>query len=482
MSDNSENKFSRREVLRLLGLTAAGALLSACGDTGQTNATPTTGTAAGATPTTGAAAGTTATTAGAAAGAAATEAPGAAATAAAASGEIIIWDRAGDLFQVLDAAIPAFNKRYPHIKVTHQPVDVGAKLPSTLATGVNVPDGSFIEDNNLGPINEHLYDITDWIQPYVNDLVTYKVRVNTWNGKIKGIPYDVDPGLLYYRADILDQNGIKIEDIKTYDDLLTAAKTLKGKNPNLKPIHIENDQGTIPLWISMFLNQQGVSYLDEKGNLTLDNPEFRNVTTWLKAVVDAGVASRTALFSPDDIAADDKDVQIFVPYAIWYNYGIGNLLKTSKGKWRATRLPAWKAGGSTAASMGGSSFVIPAKGKNPQLAWLFYEYMMLNPEGYKAAFGANKIYATGIDTLLPSYKPAYSSQLMGNPAGLGGQNLWELATSVAADIPQNFYFPVWYNQLPPILGANIQKLYDGKLSPEDAVKQSASDIKAKLMR
>src|SRR5689334_526098 len=138
MSDNSENKFSRREVLRLLGLTAAGALLSACGDTGQTNATPTTGTAAGATPTTGAAAGTTATTAGAAAGAAATEAPGAAATAAAASGEIIIWDRAGDLFQVLDAAIPAFNKRYPHIKVTHQPVDVGAKLPSTLATGVNV--------------------------------------------------------------------------------------------------------------------------------------------------------------------------------------------------------------------------------------------------------------------------------------------------------------------------------------------------------
>jgi hypothetical protein len=53
---------------------------------------------------------------------------------------------------------------------------------------------------------------------------------------------------------------------------------------------------------------------------------------------------------------------------------------------------------------------------------------------------------------------------------------------VAADIPQNFYFPVWYNQLPPILGANIQKLYDGKLSPEDAVKQSASDIKAKLMR
>src|SRR5207249_4909871 len=94
---------------------------------------------------------------------------------------------------------------------------------------------------------------------------------NTWNRKIKGIPYDVDPGLLYYRADILDANGIKIEDIKTYDDLLTAAKTLKGKNPNMKPIHLENDQGVIALWMSMFLNQQGAGYLD--GRIVLRHPD-----------------------------------------------------------------------------------------------------------------------------------------------------------------------------------------------------------------
>src|SRR5437870_5856944 len=116
MSDSPDNQLSRREVLRLLGLTAAGALLAACGDTGQTNATPTTGAPAAATPTTGAAAATptaaaaaaTPTGAAMAAEATITPVPGAVATAAAASGEIIIWDRAGDLFQVLDAAIPAF--------------------------------------------------------------------------------------------------------------------------------------------------------------------------------------------------------------------------------------------------------------------------------------------------------------------------------------------------------------------------------------
>jgi lactose/L-arabinose transport system substrate-binding protein len=288
--------------------------------------------------------------------------------------------------------------------------------------------------------------------------------------------------LLYYRPDILDKHGVKIDSIATYDDMIEAAKTLKGKDAKLKPIRIENTPGLIILWVAMMANQQGSSYVDAQGNLLTDTEPFLNIMKFLKRTVDEGVASRQDLGTPGDIAASDTDVQVFAPYAIWFNYFIGNLFKESKGKWNATRLPAWKAGGVRAASMGGSSFVIPQKAKNPQLAWLFYEYVMLSEPGYKAAFGKNAIYAGGIDTLLPSYKPAFGSQLMSNPAGLGGQNLWELATSVAQDIPDSFYFPTWYGQLPDIVGANVQRLYDGQLTPEDAVKKITDEIKSKLMR
>src|SRR5207302_274729 len=61
-------------------------------------------------------------------------------------GTILIWDRAGDLFQVFGFVIAAFNKKYPRITVKHVAVDVDAKLPATLATGVGVPDGAFYED------------------------------------------------------------------------------------------------------------------------------------------------------------------------------------------------------------------------------------------------------------------------------------------------------------------------------------------------
>ena len=35
-------------------------------------------------------------------------------------GEILIWDPPGDLFQVAEAAIPAFNTKYPDIVVRHE--------------------------------------------------------------------------------------------------------------------------------------------------------------------------------------------------------------------------------------------------------------------------------------------------------------------------------------------------------------------------
>lgn len=458
MADRIDAAISRRELLRLIGIGVGGAVVAACVPTALSpspfsSASQTAAGSAGASP-------------------AVTPVP---------NGEILIWDRAGDLFQVAESAIPAFNKKYPQIKVKHQAVET-SKLAPALTTGVGVPDGAFIEDDGLGPLEDKLTDLTAWIQPYVKDLVPYKVRAASRDGKVVGIPYDVDPGLLYYRDDILTKNGLSIDSVATYDDLITLAGQLKSKDSKLKPIRIENTPILIVLWTGMFANQQGGSYIDANGELTIENDKFLNILKFYKRVVDEGLASRQDVFSPGDIAANDKDVQVLIPYAIWYNYGIENLFKESKGKFKAMQLPAWQAGGTRAASMGGSSFIIPAKAKNAQLAWLYYEFMMFSEEGYKAYYGPSKIYPGGIDTLLPAYKPAYASQLMQPPAGLGGQDLWSLATKVAAEIPDTYYYPTWYGQMADILGANVQRMYDGKLTPEDCLQKSAADIRSKLMR
>ncbi len=398
------------------------------------------------------------------------------------SGTITIWDRSGDLFQVFDATIATFNKKYPNIKVKHVAVDVDAKLPSTLNTGVNVPDGSFYEDNNLPILSSHYYDVTDWIQPYARDIVPFKLRVNTHNGRVYGIPWDLDPGLLYYREDMLKDAGVDPASIATYDDLITAAHTIQQKfGPNVKPIHLEQDPGLTQLWVEMFANQQGTSMVDEQGKLQITSAPYLNIMRFLKRVRDENIGTREVYFSPGDIAAIENNQVAFYPWAVWAVYGADLLFKKTKGKWRAMPLPAWTKGGARGAVMGGSSFIIPKKAKNPHLAWLYYEHLVFSPEGYRAVYGPNKIYPGGINTSLPSYNPALQKQLYQNSEGLGGQNLWEVATGTVKEIPGTFTYATWYNQAVTYFGTNVQRMLDGQMTPEQVLQQSANDIQTKLI-
>ncbi len=397
-------------------------------------------------------------------------------------GTITIWDRAGDLFQVFQATIPAFNKKYPGITVNHVAVDVDAKLPTTLATGVNVPDGSFYEDANLPVQAGHFYDLTDLMKPYVSKIVPFKVQVNTQNGRILGIPWDLDPGLLYYREDLLHKAGVDPTSITTYDELFTVAQTLQKKlGASVKPLHIEQDPGLAQLWVEMFANQQGVSMVDAHGKLTLDSAPYLKIMQWLKRVNDAGLGTRAVYYSPGDLKAIEAGQVALYPWAIWFSYGPQFLFKKTKGLWRSMPLPAWTTGGARGAVMGGSSFIIPNKAKNPHLAWLWYEHLVFSREGYRAVYGPNKIYPGGLSTSLPSYTPALSEQLFQNPAGLGGQDLWKVATGTVKQIPGTYYYPTWYNQAIPYFGANIQRLLDGKLTPQQVLTQSARDIQTKLI-
>jgi len=397
-------------------------------------------------------------------------------------GTITIWDRSGDLYQVFGFVIPSFNKKYPRITVKHVAVDVDAKLPTTLTTGVNVPDGAFYEDVNIPIQAAHLYDITQWIQPYTKDLVPFKLQVNTQHGRILGIPWDLDPALLYYNEDMLHKAGVDPMSITTYDELLTAAQTIQRKlGKQVKPIHIEQDPNFTVLQGEMYANQQGTSMIDAHRTLQIDTAPYLRFVTWQKRVLDEGVGTHAVYTGPGEIKAMEAGQVAFFPWAIWFSYVPTFLLKKTKGLWRAMPLPAWTKGGGGGASMGGSSFIIPQKAKNPYLAWLWYEYLNFNPVGYRAQFGPSKLYPGGLNTVLPSYKTTLAHQLFKNVPSLGGQNLSEMAVSTVKDIPGNYYYPTWYNQAVPYYGANIQRVLAGQMTPKQALAQAAHDIQTKLI-
>ncbi|WP_166979384.1 ABC transporter substrate-binding protein [Paramicrobacterium fandaimingii] len=398
-------------------------------------------------------------------------------------GEITIWDRSGDLFEVFDGVIDDFNEKYPDITVNHQAVDIDAKLQNTLITGTNVPDGVFLDDAMVSGYAEYLWDLSDVLGPYVDDIAPQKVDVNTIDGDIYGVPYDLDPGLLFYNAAALDEAGVDVSAIETYDDLLDAARAYQEVNPDSHPIHLEQSAFLGQLQLEMYASQLGTSIANADGELRLDSPEYEKILTFLDTVRSEGLGTRAEYLTPTDIAELENGNQVFYPWAIWFSFAPQQLLPETSGDWKAMQLPAWEDGGARSGAMGGSSFVLPKDGENSELAWLFYEFLMYDEAGYSAVWGPNDVYPNGLNTSIPAYLPAAdpASPLFEPVDALGGQDLWEVATKAGAQIPSGTSIPPWWSGAAEYLGNDIQRMLDGDLTPEQVISQSSDAIQKNLI-
>ncbi|MBO0813156.1 MAG: extracellular solute-binding protein [Microlunatus sp.] len=391
--------------------------------------------------------------------------------------------RNDDLLKVFRTVIPRFNKVYPKITVKMVGLDIDTKLPPTLISGTAVPDGSFYEDVNIVGQADHLYDLSTLMKPHLADTVQFKLDVNTIDGKLVGVPWDTDPGLLYYRTDILSDAGVDPASLTTYDALLNAADMIKSKHAKALPIPLEQDSNLSLQWLMMLVNQQqGTGMVDAKGNLTIDTPATRTALTWIKQVSDHKLGARTKFASTGNVAMLDNGTISLVPWAIWFDFLPQSGLKTSVGRWRVAELPAWKSGGARSGVMGGSSFVIPLKAKNPELAWLFYEFAIYNKAGYSTVYGPNATYPNGLNTSLPSVKAALNGPALFKPVSqLGNQDLWPVDTKAALAIPPGYRIPPWFNQAANYLGVNMQKMIDGSMSVDDVISKSTEQIQKNLV-
>lgn len=452
-NDMQPRGLSRRDLLKILGIAGAGtagaAVLGAC-TPGASTASKTL-----------------------------TNAPASATV----KGSATLWFRDDDLLKVFKTVVPTFNAKYPEVHLKLVGVDVDKKLPPALISGTGLPDGSFYADGSVGAQADHLYDLSSLMAKYTSDTVQYKLDINTVKGKLVGIPWDTDPGLLYYRDDILSAAKVDPTQLTSYEALLDAARAVKGKNPNARPIPLEQDPNLGMQWLMMLINQQqGTGLVDANGKLTIDTDAYRAALTWIKTVAEEGLGARCKFASTAQIAQADNGTISIVPWAIWFNFLIQSTFKKSVGKWRVAQLPSWTSGGARSGVMGGSSFVIPAKAANAQLAWLFYEHAIYSPEGFKQVFGTNTVYPNGLNTALPAVKSALSGpSLFKLLPGLGNTSLWDVASKASLAIPPGYHIPTWFDQAANYLGSNLQKLMDGKMSVDDVIEHSASDIKTNLV-
>ena len=275
-----------------------------------------------------------------------------------------------------------------------------------------------------GPVEEvGFYDLTDRLHEEGIYERLNEPSFAPWSsrGRIFGLPHDVHPVLLCYRADLVEAAGIDVSSIKTWDDFEQAMKPLVSDLNG----DGDTDRYLLSLWhtsardVETLLLQAGGGTFDEQGQSIISSDAnaqvIAQVVRW--CVGPNRIAIDAPEFNPsgNDLKLKGRVVAALMPdwlAGVWMND-----MAALGGKLKLMPLPAWEEGGRRTSVMGGTMIAIPKTTRDFDSAWAFAKELYLSPVLAKKLFESNHIISPRLDLWDEPYyavkEPFFSGQQSG---------------------------------------------------------------------
>ncbi len=258
----------------------------------------------------------------------------------------------------------------------------GTPLPSLVEVYALIVAQAFkgpLEDVGFVDLTDRLH--TEGIYEQIN---TPSFGPWTSRGRIFGLPHDVHPVLLAYRADIVEAAGIDVSDIETWDDFVRLLGPLVRDNngDGVVDRYLLNIWETNPELIEILMLQAGGAFFDAQERLVIHSETNARVLATLVSWTTG--PKRIAVNAPEFDAAGNKMrldglvVCSFMPD--WLTGAWRQDLPQLAGKVKLMPLPAWKKGGRRTTVMGGTMLGIPRRAANFAKAWRYAKHVYLSPE------------------------------------------------------------------------------------------------------
>ena len=207
------------------------------------------------------------------------------------------------------------------------------------------------------------------------------LTANTFDGKVFGVPWYTDSGMLYHRKDLLEESGFS-DPPQTWAELREQA------------MKVRKDAGTKYGFVFQGAEYEGgvcngLEYIWTHGGAALDpddptkviieSPESLAGLQTQRGLVDSGVAPKSVGAFKEQEAQSVFLNGDSVFMRNWpYIYGLAadeQESKVDQGRIGVSALPAGAGGNQTFSALGGWNFSINANSKNPDAAWSFIQYM-----------------------------------------------------------------------------------------------------------
>ena len=212
----------------------------------------------------------------------------------------------------------------------------------------------------------------------------------TSRGRIFGLPHDVHPVLLAYRADIVEAAGIDVSSIDTWDDFVRLLRPLVRDRDGDGHVdhYLLNIWETNPELFEMLMLQAGGGLFDHQEHLLLNSESNARVLATIVSWTTG--PNRIAVNAPEFDAAGNKmrldGIVLFSFMPDWLTGTWRQDLPQLAGKVKLMPLPAWEPGGRRTTVMGGTMLGIPKRVQDFASAWRYAKHLYLSEDLAQALF------------------------------------------------------------------------------------------------
>ncbi|TPE68365.1 ABC transporter substrate-binding protein [Halalkalibacterium halodurans] len=276
-----------------------------------------------------------------------------------------------------DRPIRLVAETYPYDQVHNN-------LLLALQSGSGAPDLADIEISQFANFLKgevQLEPLNDIVKPELDKMVESRFDIYAKDGSYYGIDYHVGATVMFYNEEIMEQAGVDIDSIETWDDYIEAGKQVVASTDAVMTT-VESDEH-FTFW--PLISQRGSDYFDTDGNVILDNE--LNVDT-LQFIHDLVYEHEIAELAPGGFhhaeeyygyMNDGGAASLMMP--MWYMGRFLDYMEDLEGKIQIRPLPMWEEGGNRSAGMGGTGTVVTNQSGHPELAKEFLAFAKLSEEG-----------------------------------------------------------------------------------------------------
>jgi arabinosaccharide transport system substrate-binding protein len=204
----------------------------------------------------------------------------------------------------------------------------------------------------------------------------------TNRGRIFGLPADVHPVLLAYRADVFEAAGINVEELTTWEKFFKATRRLvvdfTGDGaPDQYVMELQETNGFAAMTLIL---QAGGRFFDENGQPDLDHPAnvqaLTHIVNWASG--EDKVTGDLDLFTGagNQLRMEGYVLSWLVPD--WRSREGPLYMGRLSGKMKLMPLPAWEEGGRRTSVWGGTMLGFPRTSKTFEKDWAFAKRLYLS--------------------------------------------------------------------------------------------------------